>query len=204
MTEEKVEKTENNSNPENNNAKPLKKEKKIRRFRLRSFLKGWFITGFIMMFLQNTIWPEISTQLEGFYKVSTLYISVLDGIYKHIFPYLNAAGEWIVDMVPKAINFVEGNWPYVIKIFFATLKLWKDIAVCGLILLGVLIVITFITYFVLCFIDKKKAQKWLEDAKEAFIGSFKDFGKQVGEIFKGSNKKAKKPTDTTPTEAKKG
>lgn len=165
MNKEKVEKKTNNQNANNN----INNSKKIivRRRHLTLF-KSWMILGLIMMVLKNTIWPEVDTQLEGFYKVATLWINVLNEICKFIFPYLSSVGEWIVQMVPKTIGVAKELWPVVsrtiVMIFHGTIKFfaWTLTAVLASYLIALL------HFIILHIFSRDEAKIIIEDVKKNF------------------------------------
>ena len=153
------------------------------------FFKIWMFLGLVMMLLQNTVWPEVSTQPEGFYKVSTLWISVLDEICKFVYPYMSTAIEWIVNKAPVVINFITKEvWPFIVCFASATFHLWWKSCLIVLGIMAFVFVVFFIVCFVMRFTDKKKADQLMKEAKTAFSESWQEFKKEWNELFGNSKK----------------
>lgn len=155
--------------------KTKKVEKQTKRIIVRhrhlSLFDTWIVLGLVMMVLKNTIWPEVDTQLEGFYTVSTLWLTVMNSVCSLVFPYMSNAGEWIVDQVPLMILSIEKNWPFVVSIISTGFKLWLKATVTLLAITVLTIVLFFVTWLIMCLIDRKKALEWMEKAKK-FRGKY--------------------------------
>ena len=65
------------------------------------FFSGWLLSGFIMMLLDRTIWPEIDTDLKGLYDLSTLWVKMVNEICMSAFPYFEKVGNWFTEAISK-------------------------------------------------------------------------------------------------------
>lgn len=63
------------------------------------FFSGWLLSGFIMMLLNRTIWPEIDTDLKGLYDLSTLWVKMVNEICLSAFPYFEKVGNWFTEAI---------------------------------------------------------------------------------------------------------
>lgn len=163
--------TNNNSN-ENKQRRPL--HFSIRRPRLLGFFKGWLFFGLILMLLEATIWPEVSSKLPGLYQVGTLWTEAVSKLCDLFFPFLKGGVDWFVEIVPKGIQFIKVAWPYLALAGASILKLYLDFMLALLAIAGGIIALTIIAFIIIYFVDKNEAKKLIEQVKKEWKKFWKD------------------------------
>lgn len=164
------------------------------------FFTGWLFLGIIMMLLNATIWPEVSTDanIRWFYQVATLWLTLINKICEFIFPYLQNVGNWLVNAAIWLINLVVNiyewgvaNWQpvltFIIEIFsiigaiFTFLfKIWIYTIILFLLFFAVYIIVLIVTYF----IDKDKANELCKEFRTEVLDEIVKMFNQLLKIWK--------------------
>ena len=159
-----------------NNNRPLI----IRRRRI-GFFGTWLIIGLIMMLLNATVWPELSTSdsTRWFYDVATMWVTTLNHIFKFIIPVMETARNWLIEFAEKAITWTSSNWPTII----ATLKgigIWAfRIWAYGTVYLTFMMFLAFAYLVIMFFVDKAEAKKAWEEFKQIIRDEFGNFRSKI-------------------------
>lgn len=161
------------NNNENKQRRPI--HFSIRRPRLLGFFKGWLFFGIILMLLEATIWPEISSKLPGLYQVGTLWAEAVSKLCELFFPYLKGGVDWFVEIVPKGIEFVKEAWPYIAMAGSGILKFYLNLMLSLLAIVGGIITLIIIAFIVIYFVDKHEAKKLIEQVKKEWKKFWEDF-----------------------------
>ena len=174
----------------------------IRRRRI-SFFGTWLIIGIIMMLLNATVWPEVSTSdsTRWFYDVATLWVSTLNRIFEMLLPYLKVVADWVVNGVESLINWISSNWPAIINVGKSIVTWSFRIWAYALIYLTIGFLFALLCLVVMSFTDKESAKEAWEELKQIVRDEFR----KIGRIFKDpENKDDEVPANANPTSGSAG
>ncbi len=153
----------------------------IRSHRKLGFFKAWLLLGIVMMLLNATIWPEVSTDpnICWFYQVATLWITMVNKVCQFFFPALQTAGEWLTNLVINIFEWIGANWPAITSVAHKWLQFSISFTVNSLIFMAFIIVLCVISIALTYLLDKKEGKKIINDIIKEIKDEWDNFCKRT-------------------------
>lgn len=150
------------------------------------FFKAWFVWGLVMMLLNATIWPELSTSYSSkwVYEVAVLWFSIINAICEAILPPLQSAAVWVAQIVSTSINWLISKGPTIANSLSLVFKFHINFLLFVLTLFAFMCFVSAIYMAILYFKDKKAFKAELKEILTEAKDAWDDFKNNFKNIFK--------------------